>query len=121
MYHDPELLSGLRDQNFPFLDIAYEHYLYIVPTKSTNKVRDKRLLQQQFLNHGYLLSTEQLNQLFTPQKYKYIKLFSSANPQIAQEIKDLKNQHYEEKSKDKIPVLHGVILEPHTIRYYPRG
>ncbi len=121
MYTDPLLLSGLRDQNFPFLDISYEYYLYIVPNKSSNKIRDKRLLQQIFLTNGYVLSSEQLDKLFMPQEYKYIKLFTSANPQIAQDIKNLKNHHYEEKSKDKIPVLHGVILEPYTVRYYPRG
>jgi hypothetical protein len=35
--------------------------------------------------------------LFNEQTYKYIKLFSSANPQIAQDIKDLKNKYKDEK------------------------
>jgi len=62
-----------------------------------------------------------LNKLFEQQVYKYIKLFSAANPQIAQEIKTLKEQFYGERSRDRVPVLHGVILEPYSIRYYPRG
>jgi hypothetical protein len=37
------------------------------------------------------LSSATLDSLFTQQQYKYIKLFSSANPQIAQDIKNLKN------------------------------
>lgn len=120
MYTDPALLSWLRDQNFPFIDISYEYYIYVVPTKSINKTRDKRLLQQFFNAKGYYLSETQVDKLFSLQEYKYIKLFTSANPQIAQDIKDLKNQYYDEKSKDKVPVLHGIILEPYAVRYYPR-
>ncbi|MBO4203996.1 hypothetical protein J5893_04205 [bacterium] len=110
----------MRDQNFPFIDISYEYYIYVVPTKSINKTRDKRLLQQFFNAKGYYLSETQVDKLFSLQEYKYIKLFTSANPQIAQDIKDLKNQYYDEKSKDKVPVLHGIILEPYAVRYYPR-
>jgi hypothetical protein len=43
------------------------------------------------------LSPSTLDALFTQQQYKYIKLFSSANPQIAQEIKDLKREFSDEK------------------------
>jgi cell division protein FtsI/penicillin-binding protein 2 len=67
------------------------------------------------------LTSNELNRLFQQQTYKYVKLFSAANPQIAQEIKNLKDLHYKEKSSDNVPVLHGVILEPYTTRYYPRG
>jgi cell division protein FtsI/penicillin-binding protein 2 len=97
--------------------------VYVVPTKSsaTTRTRDKVLLQTLLKKHGYpTLSEADLSTLFSQQEYRYIKLFTSANPQIAQDIKELKELHYTEKSKDKIPVLHGVILEPYTTRYYPR-
>jgi hypothetical protein len=38
-----------------------------------------------------------LDSLFKKQEYKYIKLFSSANPQIAQDIKELKLEYANEK------------------------
>jgi hypothetical protein len=38
-----------------------------------------------------------LASLFTEQEYKYIKLFSSVNPQIAQDIKQLKVDYADEK------------------------
>ncbi|MBQ5944950.1 hypothetical protein IJL65_00665 [bacterium] len=43
------------------------------------------------------LNPSTLDTLFTQQQYKYIKLFSSANPVIAQDIKDLKNEYANEK------------------------
>lgn len=115
---DSELLSWLRDQNFSFIDISYDYYVYVVPSKSLNHSRDSKLLQNLFDKYGYDLD---VNRAFQQQTYKYIKLVSSANPQIAKDIQDLKIKYRDEKSKDKIPVLHGVILEPYTIRYYSRG
>jgi hypothetical protein len=38
-----------------------------------------------------------LDSLFKEQEYKYIKLFSFANPQIAQDIKQLKLDYANEK------------------------
>jgi len=78
-------------------------------------------LQTLLTKYGYSFSSSAIDKLFTQQQYKYIKLFTSANPQIAQDIKALKQQYYKETSKDNVPVLHGVILEPTTTRYYPYG
>jgi stage V sporulation protein D (sporulation-specific penicillin-binding protein) len=111
----------LESQHFPFIQILSEYYVYVVPTKSTSPAKDKAKLQQLLSKYGYSFTSTQLDKLFQQQVYRYIKLFSAANPQIAQEIKNLKNQYYGEKSKDNVPVLHGVILEPYTMRYYPRG
>jgi cell division protein FtsI/penicillin-binding protein 2 len=120
-FTDEAFLSGLESQHFPFIQVLSSYYVYVVPTKATNISRDKTLLQKVLNEYGYHLTTAQLDKLFQQQVYKYIKLFSAANPQIAQEIKMLKEQYYSEKSKDKVPVLHGIILEPYTTRYYPRG
>jgi len=43
------------------------------------------------------INSSTLDILFTQQQYKYIKLFSSANPQIAQDIKQLKSDYANEK------------------------
>jgi hypothetical protein len=43
------------------------------------------------------LSSTMLDSLFKKQEYKYIKLFSLANPQIAQDIKELKLEYANEK------------------------
>ncbi|MBR4634271.1 hypothetical protein IKO50_05000 [bacterium] len=43
------------------------------------------------------LSNTTIDALFKEQEYKYIKLFSSANPQIAQDIKQLKLDYANEK------------------------
>ena len=73
------------------------------------------------------LSNSTIDALFKAQEYKYIKLFSSANPQIAQDIKQLKTDYAKEKYSldwspyNKYSILHGIILEPTTTRYYPYG
>jgi hypothetical protein len=65
--------------------------------------------------------------LFNIQDYKYIKLFSSANPIIAQDIKLLKTEYANEKYSldgspyNKYSIVHGIILEPNATRYYPYG
>lgn len=120
MYTSQELLSDLLEQKFSFIDISYDYYIYVVPSKSLNASRDKRLLQNFFKQYGYVFTNAELDRLFTQQVYKYVKLFTSANPQIAKEIQDLKIQYYSEKSKTKIPVLHWIILESYVTRYYPR-
>ena len=56
--------------------------------------------QEQFLHlENYRSLREQPKELdlFKEQEYKYIKLFSSANPQIAQDIKQLKIEYANEK------------------------
>jgi hypothetical protein len=64
--------------------------VYVIP-KDPSSTRDK-ILFQNFMNKQHKpLSSSTLDALFTQQQYKYIKLFSSANPQIAQDIKNLKN------------------------------
>jgi cell division protein FtsI/penicillin-binding protein 2 len=111
----------LGEHNFPFVQVLSSYYVYVVPTRVTNASRDKLQLQRVLNQYGYNLSQTQLDRLFQQQTHRYLKLFSNANPQIAQDIKDLKLHHRLERSVDKVPVLHGVILEPYTTRYYPHG
>ena len=97
--------------------------MYIVPTQVGSRDRSSRQGQLLALlkKYGYSLTQDELDKLFSQQTHKYVKLFSSANPQVAQDIKELKVLYNKERSKDKVPVLHGVILEPYHIRYYPQG
>ncbi|MEI7558649.1 MAG: hypothetical protein WCJ45_07880 [bacterium] len=50
-----------------------------------------------------------------------MKIISNANPLIAQQIKDLKLQYYQTRSKDRIPLLHGLGMESYIKRYYQYG
>ena len=63
---------------------------------------------------------------FVTQNYRYIKLISGLNPELAQEVRELKIEYQNEKSIPdpegiKYPVLYGLILESYTSRYYPYG
>jgi len=49
-----------------------------------------------------------LEKIYYQQENRYVKIISDANPLIAQQIKDLKIKHYQERSKDRIPLLHGL-------------
>ena len=123
-YTDENFLKDLHDQHFDFISIESNFYIYIIP-KNPSSTRDKILFQKFMNKQGKNLSPEILDSLFKTQEYKYIKLFSSANPQIAQDIKQLKLDYDKEKySLDNSPynkysIVHWIILEPHATRYYP--
>ena len=123
-YTDEKFLQDLKDQKFNFISIEWDYYVYVIP-RSANSSRDKMLFQTFMSKEGISLSSSVLDSLFKPQEYKYIKLFSYANPQIAQDIKELKLQYANEKySLDNSPynkysIVHWIILEPHATRYYP--
>ena len=123
-FTNEEFLEDLEKQNFHFISLEANFYLYIVPWKSNN-YRDKFLFQN-FMNKRWeKINNSTLEWLFKIQDYKYIKLFSSANPQIAQDIKQLKLDYANEKYSldgspyNKYSILHWIILEPNATRYYP--
>ncbi len=125
-YTNEEFLEDLEKQNFKFVSLEANFYLYIVPWKS-NSYKDKFLFQNFMNKWQEPLSNATIEALFKEQEYKYIKLFSSANPQIAQDIKQLKLDYANEKYSldgspyNKYSILHWIILEPNATRYYPYG
>ena len=125
-YTNEEFLEDLKKQNFKFVSLEANFYIYIIPWKS-NSYKDKFLFQNFMNKRKEPLSNTTIDALFKEQEYKYIKLFSSANPQIAQDIKQLKLDYANEKYSldgspyNKYSILHWIILEPNTTRYYPYG
>ena len=123
-YTNEEFLEDLKKQNFNFISIEANFYIYITP-KEQNNTRDKILFQNFMSKRWEKLDSLTLNSLFKKQEYKYIKILSSANPQIAQDIKQLKIDYADEKYSldwslyNKYSIVHGIILEPHATRYYP--
>ena len=125
-FTNEEFLADLEKQKFDFVSIEANFYLYIVPSRS-NSYKDKFVFQN-FMNKWWeKISNAALEWLFKVQDYKYIKLFSSANPIIAQDIKQLKSDYATEKYSldgspyNKYGILHWIILEPNATRYYPYG
>ena len=124
-FTNPDFLEDLRKQNFNFISIEANFYLYINPWRASS--RDKFLFQTFMSKRGENFSTKTIDTLFSDQVYKYIKIFSSANPQIAQNIKQLKIDYADEKYSiegngspyNKYSIVHWIILEPTVTRYYP--
>ena len=123
-YTNEEFLEDLQKQNFNFISIEANFYLYIVPWKSSS-YRDKFLFQNFMSKRWEKFSSATIDSLFNEQVYKYVKLFSSANPIIAQDIKQLKSDYSSEKYSldgspyNKYSIVHWIILEPNATRYYP--
>ena len=123
-YTNEEFLEDLQKQDFNFISIEANFYLYIVPWKSTS-YKDKFLFQNFMSKRWEKFSNVAIDSLFNEQVYKYIKLFSSANPIIAQDIKQLKSDYSSEKYSldgspyNKYSIVHWIILEPTATRYYP--
>ena len=127
-YTNEEFLKDLESQNFNFVSIEANFYVYVIPSKSSS-YRDKALFQAFMNKYKEALSSSALDSLFKEQEYKYIKLFSSANPIIAQDIRKLKLEYANEKYflddslslNSKYSIVHWIILEPTATRYYPYG
>ena len=125
-FTNEDFLKDLENQKFNFISLEANFYLYVIPDKS-NSYKDKFLFQK-FMNKWWeQISNVTLDSLFKEQDYKYIKLFSSANPIIAQDIKELKVKYANEKYSldgspyNKYSIVHWIILEPNATRYYPYG
>lgn len=125
---EPRFLEEAKQLNLPYLSIEREHYLYIIPAKIENKTKAINELRTLLKKWRYPIG-DNFENLFEVQEWRYIKLISGLNPELAQEVRELKSEHQFEKSKvDKksdrsigIPVLYGLIIEPFTTRYYPYG
>jgi len=125
-FTEPKFLEELKQLNFPFISIEKENYIYVVPARVENKSRAISQLKT-LLNKRRYPIWENFDKLFEVQQRRYIKLISWLNPALADEVRDLKVKHQNEKSKKDpandryigIPVLYGLILEPYTTRYYP--
>ncbi|MCK9467303.1 MAG: penicillin-binding protein 2 [Candidatus Absconditabacterales bacterium] len=120
-FSNKNFLAELEGLELKYINIKYNNYVYIVPTKITNVSREGAPLKKLLNKYGYLNNYPDFDKNFYQQEYRYIKLLSNVNPVIAQMIKDLKIEHYNETTKDRIPILHGLGLETFVNRYYPYG
>jgi outer membrane protein assembly factor BamA len=97
----------LRELDLPFVDIKYNNYVYIMPSKVSNISKDSAKLNAILKKYGYSYSN--LEKYFSPQENRYVKIISNVNPTIAQKVKDLKSDYYNERTgAQKIPILHGL-------------
>lgn len=99
-------LADLEELNLNYIDIQSKNYVYIVPKNVGNISKDKIPLENLLKMYGYLDKFSNLENSFYEQENRYVKIISDANPLIAQEIKNLKLEYYQTRSKDRIPLLH---------------
>jgi hypothetical protein len=111
-------LTDLEKLKLDYIDIQAKHYVYIVPNKVRNINKDSTPLKKLLEMYGYLKNFPDLEKSFYEQENRYVKIISDANPIIAQDIKDLKNLHYKNRSTDRVPLLHSLGMESYIKRYY---
>lgn len=120
-FSNNNFLEDLKALDLPYVDIQNTYYVYIIPQKVRNVSRNMEPLEKLLKSYGYLEKFPYLERAFYEQENRYVKIISDANPLIAQDIKDLKTKYYQTRSKDRIPLLHGLWIESHTKRYYQYG
>lgn len=120
-FYTTAFLDELTKLNLSYVSIENINYVYIDPNAINNITKDSLPLRKLLDRYGYLSNFKNLDKVFSPQENRYVKIISDANPIIAQEIKELKLNYYQERSNDRIPLLHGLGLEPNTRRYYEYG
>ena len=121
-FENTQFIKDLQDLHLPYIDIQSNNYVYVVPTKSVGSVAKASAPLRKLLDtYWYFSLLPYVDNLFTEQENRYVKIISDANPMIAQTINDLKDKHYKEQSRDKIPLLHGLGIEATSRRYYQYG
>lgn len=117
-FANTNFLTDLEKLKLDYIDIQAQHYVYIVPNKVRNINKDSTPLKKLLEMYGYLKNFPDLEKSFYEQENRYVKIISDANPIIAQDIKDLKNLHYKNRSTDRVPLLHSLGMESYIKRYY---
>ncbi|PID34774.1 MAG: hypothetical protein CR971_01490 [candidate division SR1 bacterium] len=124
-----ELIQALEGLHTPYIEIKEGNYIYINPHSiagNTNKIKDEiQKLSKILMKYGYPDIINKLPKAFKIQEYRYVKIASNVNSEIAHMINTIKEKYKNEIFRDekKIPtsILHGLGLEENTIRYYPLG
>ncbi len=118
-FSNESFLDELREIDLDYITIKYDNYVYIDPDEVWNVSKDSVPLKNLLKKYTYLDSYTNFDKNFRPQENRYVKLLSKANPIVAQMVKDLKIEYYQERTKDNIPIFHGLWLESYATRYYP--
>ena len=114
-------MQALQKANLPFVTVLFDNYVYIEPSRVTNVGKDSLAFKKLLDRFGYLDNFPDIDKQFTLQENRYVRIMTDTNPIIAQQIKQLKDQYYDQRTAGNIPLLHGLGLEPFTQRYYPFG
>ena len=120
-FSNKDFIEELKLLNLRYINIKYDNYVYVVPTKISNVSRESAIFKKLLKKYGYLNDDSNFDINFYKQENRYVKLLSSVNPIVAQMVKDLKLEYYKEQTKDNVPILHWLWLETFTNRYYPYG
>jgi len=120
-FANTDFLDELQKLQLNYINIQSKNYVYVIPANISNPTKDGLPLKKLLDKYGYLSTMSGIDNVFVPQENRYVKLISDANPEIAQMVEDLELQYYHTQSPDKIPLLHGLGLEPYTRRYYQYG
>ncbi len=123
-FSDTALLDRVRALQAPYIHIIQDHYIFIEPRVLAGFSRSRAIndMTDIFAARGYDDIVDNLDSLTVPHSYRYVRLMTNVHPMIADAINKLKIQYYKDYAKtdpDKIPLFHGVGLEPYTRRYYP--
>lgn len=119
-FTDEVFLKALQEKDFPYITVLSDNYVYIIPDSVRDPSSQSEEFRQFLRTYGYVNDFPNLEYTFYPQENRYVRILNDANPIIAQDIKDLKNTYYGTLI-NRVPILHGLGLEPYTKRYYPYG
>lgn len=114
-FFDNEVIVKLKELNLPYVSIQYGNYVYIQPdlVKDVNKAEN--LLIPLFESFWYNSTVEYLPSSLVQQKYRYVRIFTNANPIIAQQVKQLKILDFYRDKHDKETYLNEISLGDNLI------
>jgi len=75
----------------------------------SNIASAKRVLSPIFQKYGYTSTVEFLDKVLIPQKHRYVRIITDANPLIAQRIKQLKQLDFYRNKTEKEDYLNETV------------
>lgn len=115
-YDDPALLDDLKTVG-PAVEVV-KNYVYLIPKNVTNVSQLAHSVKDAFARHGSNIDLDVVEGNLYAKEIRYVKLLDDVHSSIAQKLKQLKSDYYNEKIEG-IPLLHGLGLEKYDKRYYP--
>lgn len=119
-FEDEKLIEQLKQENIEWLIIQNHNYVYVDLDKIWDLDKTISKLYNTLNPVKKWITIRYLKKSLNKRPNRYVKIADYVNPLRIQEIKDLKEEFKNTKSKDKIPLFHGIWFTKQPFRFYPQ-
>lgn len=119
-FEDTEVLDKLKKAKIDWLIVQNNHYLYVDLDKIWNLDKTISKLHKILNPIRKWITIKFLTRALNKRPSRYVKIADYVNPLRIQEVKDLQSEYRSKKSKDRVPLFHGIWFIKQPFRFYPQ-